>query len=67
MAKPTNEELKARAWRIAEGMFYSDDECEFAWQPFEDWDDEALRELVSDVANTIFTNMVWAQGDDDES
>jgi hypothetical protein len=64
--KPTKEEMKARAWGIAEGMFYSDDDCEYAWQPFEDWDDAELRELVSDVANSIFNAMVWAQGESDE-
>lgn len=60
---PNREQMKARAWAISEGMFYSDDECEHAWQPFEDWDDAELCELVGNVANSIFNAMLWAQGD----
>lgn len=63
MTKPTKEQMQARAWSIAEGMFYSDDECDFAWEPFEDWSDEELRDLVGDVANSIFNAMIWAHGD----
>lgn len=64
--KPNKEQMKARAWGIAESHFYSDDECDFPWQPFEDWDEDKLQEQVSDLAETIFRAMVWAQGDQDE-
>ncbi len=57
----TKEQLKARAWGIAEAHFYSDDDCEYAWQPFETWDKEDIDEQIDDLANTIFNAMVWAQ------
>lgn len=61
--KPNKEQMKARAWGIAEGFFYSDDECEEAWQPFEDWSDSSIAREVHNMAHTIFNAMLWAQGD----
>ena len=67
MAKPNKEQIRARAWAISESHFYSDDECAVPWEPFEDWDAEELSGQVAGLAAVIFTAMVWAQGDDDES
>ena len=67
MSKPNKEQMKARAWAIAEQHFYCDDECEIAWEPFEHWDYEDLQEEVADMANRIFNAMIWAQGDEDEN
>jgi hypothetical protein len=61
--KPNKEQLRARAWAIAESHFYSDDECQVAWEPFEYWDEEELNEQVKMLAEVIFTNLVWAQED----
>jgi hypothetical protein len=63
MTKPTKEQMNARAWGIAEAHFYSDDECEVPWQPFEDYDSEELLEQVKQLAETIITAMIWAQGE----
>ena len=65
MSKPNKEQMKARAWAIAEQHFYCDDECEIAWEPFEHWDYEDLQEEVADMANRIFNAMIWAQGEDE--
>ena len=51
----TNEALKVRARAIAESHFYSDDDCDIPWEPFEDWPDEDIREQVEDMEKTIFT------------
>ena len=63
MTKPTKEEMKVRSWAIAESHFYSDDECEVPWQPFEDWDKDELEFQVSELAAVIFNAMLWAQGE----
>ena len=55
-------ELLARAYGIAESHFFSDDECQIAWQPFEDFDDDELSALVNDLAESIYQSMLWAQG-----
>jgi hypothetical protein len=65
MTKPTKEQMNARAWAIAEGLFYSDGECDVPWQPFEDWDDAELQSEVAGLAAAIFSSMVWAQGEDE--
>jgi hypothetical protein len=65
MAKPTNEELKVRAYAMAEAFYYSDDECEIAWEPFEHWDDEEIHAELRNMANHIYIALVWAQGDDE--
>lgn len=65
MAKPTNEALKARAYAMAEAFFYSDDECEIAWEPFEHLDDQEIQSELNNMANHIYIALVWAQGDDE--
>ena len=55
-------ELLARAYGIAESHFYSDDECQIPWQPFEDFDDDELSALVNDLAESIYQSLLWAQG-----
>jgi hypothetical protein len=57
----TNEALKTRARAIAEMHFYSDDECEVPWEPFEDWPDDEIQEQVADMAQTIFMALLWAR------
>ena len=63
MNKPTKEKMEALAWGIAESHFYSDDECQVPWEPFEDWDEDDITEQVADLALVIFNAMVWAQGE----
>ena len=64
--KPNKEEMKARAWGIAESHFYSDDECEYIWEQLEDVDENVIADLVCDLAESIYRAMLWAQGDQDE-
>ena len=64
MIKPTKEQMKARAWGTAESHFYSDDECEVPWEPFEHYERKELSELVADMAEVIFNAMIWAQGEE---
>jgi hypothetical protein len=57
----SNEQLKRRSIAIAEGFFYSDDECEIAWQPFEDYSRHELKREAKDLAALIYKSMIWAQ------
>ena len=57
----TNEALKVRVRAIAESHFYSDDDCDIPWEPFEDWPDEDIREQVEDMEKTIFIALLWAR------
>ena len=57
----TNDELKKRARAIAESHFYSDDECDIPWEPFEHWPDEDIKEQVEDMAQNIFIALLWAR------
>lgn len=57
----TNEEMKKRAYAIAESHFYSDDECEHIWEPLEDVDENIIADLVCDVAESIYRAMLWAR------
>lgn len=63
MTKPTKEQMKARAYAIAESQFYSDDECQFIWEPLEDVNANVIHDLMIDVAESIYHAMIWAQGD----
>lgn len=60
MAK-SNSELLERAYGIAESFFYSDDECEIPWEPFEDYDKEEINEQLHELAQSILQAMVWSQ------
>lgn len=60
----TNSQLLERAYGIAEAHFYSDDECEIPWEPFEDYDKEEIQEQLHDLAQTILSAMEWAQNDE---
>lgn len=64
MTKPTKEEMKVRAYAMAEAFFYSDDECEVPWEPFEHLNDNELRGEVTNMANHIFIALLWAQGEE---
>lgn len=57
----TNSQLLERAYAIAESHFYSDDECEIAWEPFEDWEQDELQDQVHELAQTILLAMQWSQ------
>jgi hypothetical protein len=57
----TNEEMKKRAYAIAESQFYSDDECEHVWEPLEDLDENVVKDLMIDVAENIYHAMLWAR------
>jgi hypothetical protein len=56
------EQLKTRARGIAEGFVYSDEECEFPWEPFESLSDSEIKELCRDLEKTVYNAMLWAQG-----
>ena len=57
----TNSELLAHAYGIAESHFYSDDECDIPWEPFENHDKEQIDEEVNNLAESIYNAMLWAQ------
>jgi hypothetical protein len=57
----TNSELLAYAYGIAESHFYSDDECEIPWEPFENSEKEQIDEEVNNLAESIYNAMLWAQ------
>ena len=59
----TKEEMQKRAYAMAESHFYSDDECNYIWEPLEDVDENIIHDLVVDVAESIYRAMIWAQGD----
>jgi hypothetical protein len=62
MAK-SNSELLERAYGIAEMHFYSDDECECPWEPYEHMEPEELQEHVHDLAQTILLSLQWAHNE----
>lgn len=64
MAK-SNSELLERAYGIAESFFYSDDECECPWEPFEDYDKEEINEQLHELAQSILLAMQWSQENDE--
>lgn len=57
----SNSELLERAYAIAESHIYSDDDCEIAWQPFEHFSDDELKDLTHDLAQSILLAMQWSQ------
>jgi hypothetical protein len=62
MAK-SNSELLERAYGIAESFFYSDDDCDIAWEPLEDLSKNELKDLTHDLAQSILLAMEWAQNE----
>jgi hypothetical protein len=57
----TNSQLLERAYGIAEDFFYADDDCQIAWEPFEDWEKDELQDQVHALAQTILLAMQWSQ------
>jgi len=57
----TNDELRTRARAIAESHFYPDDDCEIAWELFEDYSDEWIQDQVRVMEEMIYHAMKWAQ------
>lgn len=53
----TYDEIKKYAYGFAEGFFYADDDI--PWEPFEDWDDEDIREQVNIMAASVVKAMIW--------
>lgn len=62
--KPTKDEMMKRAYAIVESHFYSDDECDYAWEALEDVDETVLIHLARDMAESIYSAMLWAQGEE---
>jgi hypothetical protein len=61
----TNSQLLERAYGIAESFFYSDDECQEPWEPFEDYDKEEIQEQLHELAQTILQALLWSQENDE--
>jgi hypothetical protein len=61
----TNSQLLERAYGIAESFFYSDDECQEPWEPFEDYEKEEIQEQLHELAQTILQAMIWSQENDE--
>lgn len=61
----TKQQMRGRAQRMAEGFFYCDDDCDFAWQPFEDFSPSELKLQVDDLAESIYQAMIWSQENDE--
>ena len=59
----SNSQLLERAYAIAESHIYSDDDCEIAWQPFEHFSDDELKDMTHDLAQSILLAMEWAQNE----
>ena len=57
----SKDQLMMRATAIAEGHFYSDDECIVPWQPFEDWPRSELQHEAKMLKQIIYKAMIWAQ------
>lgn len=55
----TQDELRAYAYGIAEGFFFADDNE--VWEPFEDWDEDRVKEERDSLAGAILHAMEWAQ------
>ena len=60
----TKTELRQRARGIAEGFVYSDEECEFPWQPFEDLPLSQVKEVCRDLEQTVYHALLWAAKQD---
>ena len=61
----TNSQLLERAYGIAESFFYSDDECQEPWEPFEDYEKEEIQEQLHELAQTVLQAMLWSQENDE--
>ena len=59
-------ELLRKASQIAKGFFYSDSDCDIAWQPFEDFSERELKNEVRILTESIYKAMLWAQNDNCE-
>jgi hypothetical protein len=57
----TKEQMKMRAIAIAEGFFYSDDDCVEAWEPFEHYSRSELKQEAKNLSEVIYKAMQWSQ------
>lgn len=60
----TKTELRKHARGIAEGFFYSDDECDTPWQPFENQPTTWVKEQCRDLEQTVYHALLWAAKQD---
>jgi hypothetical protein len=57
----TKDEMMKYARGFAESHFYSDEDCEVVWQPFEDYPEEWMVGEVDALADAMFRAMLWAR------
>jgi hypothetical protein len=56
-------EMVKKANEIAKGFFYSDSDCDTAWQPFEDFSESELKTEVRSLTESIYNAMLWVQNE----
>ena len=55
----TKEQMRDYAQGIATDFFFADDNE--VWEPFEDWDEDRVKEERDSLAGAILHAMEWAQ------
>ena len=60
LADTEENRLLQRAYGIAEGLFYCDDECQIPWEPFEYWTKKELTKEINSLSDSIYQAMKWA-------
>jgi len=61
----TKTELRQRARGLAEGFVYSDEECEFPWEPFEVFPESTVRQVCNDLEQLVYNALLWASKTDE--
>ena len=59
----TGEQIKDRAFAIAEAHFYADVEGQQPWEPFNHYSAQWIAEEVDNMADMLIRAMLWAQGE----
>ena len=49
----TKKQLQEMALGIVQSHFFSDEDCEFVWEPLENVDENVIDDRVLDLANSI--------------
>lgn len=57
----TLQEIKNRAYDIAESHFFADVDERTAWEPFENYPDDWLESEIESMADMLIGQMLWAQ------
>lgn len=60
----TKTELRKHARGVAQGFFYSDDQCDLPWEPFENYPDLWVKEQCRDLEQTVYHALLWATKQD---